>query len=222
MKKLPYVGLLFGLAISACSFADTTAPTIKPIEHFPKTPDVNCRDGNAKLHDECGDQVLIIKNAIATAQSQNKNVLMIYGGEWCIWCHVLDRYFNGKIQTHDYVWRDSNGDLSQWVMNENITQNDIDNAIKLNHYVADNFVIAHIDGDYANGEQALDYVNFTDEIVVYPTIMVLNKQGKYAHHMPPTSFIDGLQIREVDGQPYRGYDRAILLQELQKLHGMAK
>ncbi|MFB6348347.1 hypothetical protein ACFBZI_02635 [Moraxella sp. ZJ142] len=222
MKKLPYIGLLFGLAITACSFAKTTALETKPIEHYPKTPNANCRDGLAKLHDECGDQVVIIKNAIHAAKQQNKNVLLIYGGEWCIWCHVLDRHFNGEVQTHDYVWRDGDDGLSEWVMHENIAQDDIDNAIKLNHYVADNFVIAHIDGDYTNGLQALSYVGFHNEVFAYPTVIILNKQGKYAGHLPPTGLIDGLQIRTMNGQEYRGYDRVKLLQVLQELHQTAK
>jgi hypothetical protein len=31
--------------------------------------------------------------AIATAQSENKLVLVIAGGDWCSWCYALDRFF---------------------------------------------------------------------------------------------------------------------------------
>lgn len=30
--------------------------------------------------------------AIAQAQAQNKRVLVIAGGDWCTWCHVLQRF----------------------------------------------------------------------------------------------------------------------------------
>jgi len=30
--------------------------------------------------------------AIAQAQAQNKRVLVIAGGDWCRWCHVLNRF----------------------------------------------------------------------------------------------------------------------------------
>lgn len=227
MKLTLAFALLWGILATGQAYAHNSNAQssintqLKSIEHFPQTLSKECRDGLAKLHDECGDQVAIIKNAIEAAKQQNKNVLLIYGGEWCIWCHVLDRYFNGKIQTHDYVWRDSNGDLSEWIMNETVSQDDIDNAILLNHYMADNFVIAHIDGDYANGNDALAYVGYHHKIYFYPTIMALDKQGQFAAMMPPATTIDGLSFRELNGQAYRGYDRKILLQEIQKLHQAA-
>lgn len=106
-------------------------------------------------------------------------------------------------------------------MNETVSQDDIDNAILLNHYMVDNFVIAHIDGDYANGNDALAYVGYHHQIYFYPTIMALDKQGQFATMMPPATTIDGLSFRELNGQAYRGYDRKILLQEIQKLHQAA-
>jgi hypothetical protein len=32
--------------------------------------------------------------AVATAEAQGKLVLVIAGGEWCRWCHVLDRFID--------------------------------------------------------------------------------------------------------------------------------
>jgi thiol:disulfide interchange protein len=34
-----------------------------------------------------------IKNAIVEAQKTGKRILLEVGGEWCTWCHVLDKYF---------------------------------------------------------------------------------------------------------------------------------
>jgi thiol:disulfide interchange protein len=35
-----------------------------------------------------------IRDAVATAARQQKNVLLVFGGNWCIDCHVLDRAFH--------------------------------------------------------------------------------------------------------------------------------
>jgi thiol:disulfide interchange protein len=34
-----------------------------------------------------------IKNAVVEAQKSGKRILLEVGGEWCSWCHVLDRFF---------------------------------------------------------------------------------------------------------------------------------
>jgi thiol:disulfide interchange protein len=34
-----------------------------------------------------------IKNAVTQAQKMKKRVLLEVGGEWCKWCHIMDKYF---------------------------------------------------------------------------------------------------------------------------------
>src|SRR5262245_35945683 len=34
-----------------------------------------------------------VRNAIAEAQKTGKRILLEVGGEWCTWCHILDKYF---------------------------------------------------------------------------------------------------------------------------------
>jgi thioredoxin-related protein len=34
-----------------------------------------------------------IAAAVAEAQRTGRNVLLEVGGEWCSWCHILDKYF---------------------------------------------------------------------------------------------------------------------------------
>jgi thioredoxin-related protein len=34
-----------------------------------------------------------IKNAVAEAQRTGQRILLEVGGEWCSWCHILDKYF---------------------------------------------------------------------------------------------------------------------------------
>ena len=34
-----------------------------------------------------------VQQAIAEAKRTNRNVLVEVGGEWCSWCHIMDKYF---------------------------------------------------------------------------------------------------------------------------------
>ena len=34
-----------------------------------------------------------IDDAIAESKRSNRRILLIVGGEWCSWCHILDNYF---------------------------------------------------------------------------------------------------------------------------------
>ena len=39
-----------------------------------------------------------IAEAVAEAQRTGRNVLLEVGGEWCSWCHILDKYFADNPQ----------------------------------------------------------------------------------------------------------------------------
>jgi thioredoxin-related protein len=47
-----------------------------------------------------------IKSAVIEAQKSGKRILLEVGGEWCSWCHILDKYFqdNPKLT----AFRDQN------------------------------------------------------------------------------------------------------------------
>lgn len=203
--------------VLAAKDPQTTSQAL-PITHFPASLPEDCNDGAAKLYDECADQVSILKDAISAARTENKKVLIVYGGEWCIWCHVLDNYFKGKFRAFDYEWRDDDGDIQTWAMREQISRNEIKEAKLLNKYVANNFVIAHIDNSYANGNEAIEMTGFDPaNIYYYPFIVVVDSKGKYAGSMESTSAIKGFEVRESGGEEFRGYDRRILLDQLKKL-----
>jgi len=34
-----------------------------------------------------------LRNAVSEAQRTGKRILLEVGGEWCSWCHIMDRYF---------------------------------------------------------------------------------------------------------------------------------
>jgi thioredoxin-related protein len=47
--------------------------------------------------------------AVAMAKSQGKRVIVDVGGEWCSWCHILDRFITdnpdiGALIGERYVW----------------------------------------------------------------------------------------------------------------------
>ncbi|WP_434353588.1 hypothetical protein VH441_00735 [Psychrobacter sp. HD31] len=210
--------VFLSILVTSCQHSNTIKPSVSKISHQPEVIDKSCRDGNAKLYDECNNQIQILQKAVQQASNENKNVIVVYGGEWCIWCHVLDKYFHGQFRTFDYKWRDSSGDIFEWLMNETVTQTEIDDAIALNQFVADNFVVAHIESEYTNGRDAIDSTGFdSSNIYYYPYIFVLNEQGQYVSSMPSTDAIENFEIRESGGEEYRGYNRKILLEQLKKL-----
>jgi thioredoxin-related protein len=50
------------------------------------------RTDNGLGYDPSADPFQQYREAIAAAAAQNKLVLVIAGGEWCRWCHVLNRF----------------------------------------------------------------------------------------------------------------------------------
>ncbi len=206
-----------GLGFSALAQGDDASPLA--IESFPKTLDKNCGDGLARIYDECGDQSAILNAAVAAARAQNKSVLVVFGSEWCIWCHVFDSYIHGQRGMHDYKWRaEQDGELVHWPMQEMMDEDIRKDAVALNRYVAEHFVVAHIEAGADNGRQTLEQAGAdTSTFYTIPAILRLDAQGRYTGRIPPSDLVEGLQVRESGGEEYRGYNRAVLLAQLQKL-----
>lgn len=78
-----------------------------------------------KIYDETADARADIEQAIIKAQAQGKHILLMFGGNWCIWCHRLHRLFKQdrtirKFLEKNYVLvmvdvgkRDKNLDLNE-------------------------------------------------------------------------------------------------------------
>jgi thiol:disulfide interchange protein len=47
----------------------------------------------APKYDPKRDPEKDIQDAIAEAGRTGKRILLEVGGEWCVWCHIMDRYF---------------------------------------------------------------------------------------------------------------------------------
>lgn len=57
--------------------------------------------GNADLgYDPEADPFEQYQNAIAAAQARNKLVLIISGGDWCRWCHLLNQFMTRNRDVH--------------------------------------------------------------------------------------------------------------------------
>ena len=59
--------------------------------------------------DPARDAAADVAHAVAIAKAQGKRVIVDVGGEWCTWCHIMDRFIAANdnvrslIDTH-YVW----------------------------------------------------------------------------------------------------------------------
>ena len=45
-------------------------------------------------YDTARDPAVDLQNAVAEATRTGKRILLEVGGEWCVWCHIMDAYFN--------------------------------------------------------------------------------------------------------------------------------
>lgn len=59
--------------------------------------------------DPSRDAAKDVATAVAQAKAQGKRVLIDVGGEWCSWCHILDRFIDANADVRalvdrDYVW----------------------------------------------------------------------------------------------------------------------
>lgn len=225
------LALVFGFALTE-HFANKQSKANPPPKHtvqfksvstYPQTVSPQCREGKANTYDECGDQRVILTAALEAAQLQGKHVLMVYGAEWCIWCHVFDQYVKGGHKQFTYQWQYHDGEDLFWLMQEREGHSIIEQALALNHFVAENFVLAHIESYYSNGNQVMVDLGYdVDSIQYVPLIISLNAQGQLASQMKHKDQIKGLEIRENGGEEYRGYDRDLLLQELKRMKAAAQ
>jgi thiol:disulfide interchange protein len=59
--------------------------------------------------DPARDAATDVANAVAMAKAQGKRVMVDVGGEWCAWCHIMDRFIAREADVKalvdaNYVW----------------------------------------------------------------------------------------------------------------------
>jgi len=84
-------------------------------------------------YDPSRDAVRDIKEAISEAQRTGKHILLEVGGEWCSWCHTLDRYFQANPKLMEYRDRNYITVKVNWSP-ENYNQKALSQYPKINEY----------------------------------------------------------------------------------------
>jgi thiol-disulfide isomerase/thioredoxin len=208
--------VLYGLTSSPVIGAEVL-PGMRQFSHFPDKIDPNCREGQAKLYDECSDQLELLSQAMQRAKKEKKTVLVVYGAEWCIWCHVFAQHINGvtKEFTYTYGFPDDPERRDTSTLYEDFAEKMVNDAKTLNSFVADNFVVLDIDSMYApNGEAVLSETGAIDHFEGgIPLVFTLNPDGKFADVFDH----EKAEVRREFLSWYRGYDRNALLQELTRM-----
>ncbi|WP_299472809.1 DUF255 domain-containing protein [uncultured Roseibium sp.] len=192
---------------------------------FTKVPeqiDPDCRHGSARIYDECTDQLLLFEIAMQRAAKEGKVVLVSYGAEWCIWCHVLNAYLGGEKTKFDYVYADPGepDEIYEATLYERENRDVSAEAAELNTFVRDHFIVLHIDYFFApNGDRVLENSGALDHLGDgIPFVFVVNASGKFR------AVVDADLAetrRDEDFDWYRGYDRTRLLSSLKKAYQAA-
>ncbi len=60
------------------------------------------KSSNPKF-DPSKDPFADLKTAVVEAQNSGKRILLDVGGEWCIWCHRLDEFFDANPELKNFM-----------------------------------------------------------------------------------------------------------------------
>jgi len=209
MKLLQLTIFAIALMLLSSPLASASEGKNPNLISYPETLDKNCRDGRAKIFDECGDQYKLFKLALKRAKSEDKTLLVSFGAEWCIWCHVFDKYIHGVSDTFTHTYsnpRDTYRDTSTLL--EKAGHDTKAEAKDLADFVAKHFVIVHI--DYKYSDKGVEVLEKTSAREHYdgglPFIFTVNRKGKFAKMM----IASDVETRRDTEDWFRGYDRAKL------------
>ena len=179
-----------------------------------------CRGGSAKIYDECSDQRTLFHEALSEARRTDKVLLVSYGAEWCIWCHVFNAYVTGTSGMFAHTYSDQD-DVTRdtAVMFETPSAEMEKEARALEAFVADNFVMLHLEYRYSTGADAVVAATGfdPDQIRWLPFIFTVSQDGAFAMELDH----DLVEERREGVFWFRGYRRGALLAELTKLRDAA-
>lgn len=204
------------LTLGTSAVAENDALSVFPLEIKR-----GCRGGSAKSYDECGDQEALFQLALKTANQQGKVLLVSYGAEWCIWCHVFSSYVRGEsgVFTHSFADPDG-GRPTSATMFETPSPGMEQNAKDLQAFVADTFVLLYLESHYAQGARAA--VASTgydaDDIWWIPFVFTVRTDGTFAMALEH----ERVERRREGVFWYRGYDRKALKEALSDIRDAAQ
>ena len=207
---------------SALARSGDSPPLAHAYAGYPLEIDSKCRDGKAQIFDECGDQLALFKTALARANLEHKVLLVEFGAEWCIWCHVFDAHINGEHHRFTYTYGTPDEPESRQTTTFKEGKGaDARAANALREFVAANFVIVHIDAAYApNSDHVLEASGASERYdETLPFIFSVDQRGKFAQKF----MSDAVEKRrDTESDWYRGYDRAGLLAQLTSMRDAAR
>jgi thioredoxin-related protein len=61
------------------------------------------KEKKADIYDPALDVKTAITSALKQAQKQNKHVLLMFGGNWCPWCHMLHELFKSNKTINQFL-----------------------------------------------------------------------------------------------------------------------
>jgi hypothetical protein len=189
----------------------------RSINTLPSRADGSCMDVPAKLYDACAPQTGILDEAITRAAESGKAVVVVYGAEWCVWCHIFYHHVDGNFGTFNYNLEGDKLDMAESLLD--VSREDV---LALNHFAADNLVLAYLSADGPDGADVLDQTGVADSFRnELPFIFSVDSRGRGARildHGAVAFTIDG----GLFGPEYSGYDRKRLLGELDAMARLAR
>jgi thiol-disulfide isomerase/thioredoxin len=213
--------MLLALAASACA-QEKIEPRPRAYVSYPQTLDPECRDGQARMYDECGKQSAHFDAALARANADSKVLLVEFGAEWCIWCHVFEAHINGEHSRFHYVHGAPDEPEARYPIDfKEGPGADAQAAETLRQFVAANFVIVHIDAAFApDGYDILDTTGAKKHFGFgIPFVYTVDSSGQFAMQFDH----DAVEKRRDDPKNlYRGYDRVGLLKQLTTMRDAAR
>ena len=209
-----WIGAAFAALILVAPPAAAGGPA-----NFPATLDSDCRDGRAKLFDECGDQFTHLDAGLRHAQETGKTLLVSYGAEWCIWCHVLHKYLAGEHGRFDYDFVLDDGYHLRTPLFERAGTDPAAGADALAHFASENFVLVHVENRFApNGAAVLDRLGASEHFGGGLPFTFTVVDGHYGQTLHSSEF----ETRRDTDDWFRGYDRAALLAALRELRASSR
>jgi len=220
MRKLAASAIIVTTAYAAIGQWSALAAD-RQITTFPQTLSKDCRYGRAKIYDECSNQSVIFDAAAKQAAAENKVLLVSFGAEWCIWCHVFEKYVHGGKTRFEYTYAFPEApDLKfSATLYEREVRDVTEKAARLKEFVSRSFVVVNIDAQFApNGESVLQKTGADQhDVGGLPFIFSVDRNGRFAARFDH----DRVELRRDTEDWYRGYDRERLLAHLKELHAAA-
>jgi Protein of unknown function, DUF255 len=215
--KLIALSALFAMSVvsvmSLASGSPLPSPQSGTLQIVPAQVAVQCPQAKQKeqiLFDLCGDQRAFLQEAQRLAKASNKVVLVSYGADWCIWCHVFEAHILGGSGVFTYATPDG-----PWTMKEKKNTDNAVQAAALKSFTADHFIVVNIAQE--TGESGLSVLRDTKAEGQFsgglPFMYALDQNGHFAGSINSST----VEVRRDGKSPYRGYDRAKLLAALQSL-----